>query len=598
MAVTLDGAVCVVTGGASGIGAALCARFAAEGARAVVVADTDTARAAALAASIGPAAGPITLDVTDEAEVGEAVERIEADLGPIDVWCSNAGAAGDAGLGGDEAWERLWRLHVLAHVYAARTVLPRMVARGRGHLLITASAAGLLSEADAAAYSVTKHGSVALAEWLAIQHGDSGVSFSCLCPQGVRTPLLEAAAGSASTTRASGEILEPEQVADAVVEALSAGRFLILPHPQVAEYERRRATDRERWLAGMRRISAAQRRSSPPGLDLPRLESYLDSEAPGLRTGSITAELVQGGRSNLTYRVSDGASHWALRRPPLGHVLATAHDMGREYRVLTALADSPVPVPRTTLLCPDETVLGAPFYLMEWVPGEVYRSDVEAARALGPQRLRGLADDLVRVLGDLHSLDPDEYSLSDFGRPDGYLERQLRRWRTQLDASRSRELDSIDELHRRLAVAVPAPQRAAIVHGDYRLDNVIAGADDRVAAVLDWEMSTVGDPLTDVGLLHVYWTGSSRRVLSPDAAAGDGLGPVSRLHEEYAARSGLDLGPLPWYIAFGYFKLAVIVEGIHFRYVSGQTVGAGFETMGAAVPELIRGGLKALSEGD
>jgi aminoglycoside phosphotransferase (APT) family kinase protein/NAD(P)-dependent dehydrogenase (short-subunit alcohol dehydrogenase family) len=595
------GAVVVVTGGAGGIGAALARRFAQDGAAAVVVADRDASRAGQVAAGLGGARHRgLRLDVTDEAAVAAAVDQIESELGPIELWCSNAGAVTGAGLGDDAEWELLWRIHVLAHIYAARLVLPRMLARGHGHLLITASAAGLLAEADVAPYSVTKHASVALAEWLAIRHGDSGVGFSCLCPQGVRTAML-AGAGPGSATLAAGGVIEPDEVARAVAEALAAGRFLILPHPQVAEYERRRSADRERWLVGMRRLrdaarSAAVAEGEPPGIALRPLETHLRGTRPGLVAGALMARLLPGGRSNLTYLVSDGASSWVLRRPPLGHVLATAHDMSREYRVLTALAPSPVPVPRTELLCEDGAVIGAPFYLMEYVPGEVYRTDADALRVLGPQRLRHLTSDLVRVLASLHSLDPDEYGLADFGRPEGYLERQLRRWRTQLDASRSRELTGIDELSGRLAKSVPQTQRNAIVHGDYRLDNVIAGADDTVAAVLDWEMSTLGDPLTDVGLLHVYWTGGARAALAPDTTGQPGIGPVSEMINDYAARSGLDLEGLPWYVAFGYFKLAVILEGIHFRFVSGKTVGAGFETIGDAVQPLVSGGLAALGE--
>lgn len=257
--VRVEGAVAVVTGGASGIGAALARRLAAEGASAVVVADVDADGAAALAASLPGGTGrPLVLDAGDEEQVASAVATVEAQIGPVDVWCSNAGVAGGPGLGDDDDWHRCWRLHVHAHVLAARHVLPRMLARGRGHLMITASAAGLLTEADAAPYAVTKHGSVAIAEWLAIRYGDRGVSFSCLCPQGVRTPMLAGLPADAATL-AAGRVISPEEVAEAVVEAWRQGRFLILPHPEVAEYERRRAADRDRWLAAMRRFLARRR---------------------------------------------------------------------------------------------------------------------------------------------------------------------------------------------------------------------------------------------------------------------------------------------------------------------------------------------------
>jgi NAD(P)-dependent dehydrogenase (short-subunit alcohol dehydrogenase family) len=226
----------------------------------VVVADLDEAGARAVAEGLGGAGGggvgvAAGLDVTSVAEVDALVDRIESEVGAIDLWCSNAGVGLGRDLGADDDWERSWQIHVMALVHAARTALPRMVARGRGHLMATASAAGLLTEMDTAPYAVTKHGTVALIEWLAIRYGDSGVGFSCLCPQGVRTPLLDAL-GVDSATLAAGAVIEPEQVADAVVAALADGRFLILPHPEVAEYERRRAADRDRWLAGMRRFRA------------------------------------------------------------------------------------------------------------------------------------------------------------------------------------------------------------------------------------------------------------------------------------------------------------------------------------------------------
>jgi NAD(P)-dependent dehydrogenase (short-subunit alcohol dehydrogenase family) len=265
MPVTLTGAVAVVTGGASGIGAALARRFAVEGARVVVVADRDAAAAEALAGQLScPVPQGLELDVTDEPRVAAAAESIEREHGPIDLWCSNAGLAGAAGLGSDQDWARAWSVHVLAHLYAARHVLPRMVARDSGHLMVTASAAGLLAEADVASYSVTKHAAVAFAEWLAIQHGGAGVGFSCLCPQGVRTPLIKDI-DPTSTTLAAGEVIEPEQVADAVLAALRDDRFLILPHPKVAVYEQQRAADRDRWLAGLRRLRARAAGNAPGG---------------------------------------------------------------------------------------------------------------------------------------------------------------------------------------------------------------------------------------------------------------------------------------------------------------------------------------------
>jgi NAD(P)-dependent dehydrogenase (short-subunit alcohol dehydrogenase family) len=258
----VQGAVTVVTGGARGIGRALAERFAAEGARAVVVADLDGQEAERVAAGLAcPSPLGAGLDVTDQAAVAGLVDRVEEQLGPVDLWCSNAGVALGRDLGTDGDWERSFAVHVLAHVHLARVLAPRMAARGRGHLLLTASAAGLLANLDSAPYSVTKHGTVALAEWLAIRWGDAGVGVSCLCPQGVRTAMTEGM-GVGSSVLAAGALLEPAEVAEAVVRGLADDRFLILPHPEVAEFERRRAADRDRWLAGMRRSRA---RLSGPG---------------------------------------------------------------------------------------------------------------------------------------------------------------------------------------------------------------------------------------------------------------------------------------------------------------------------------------------
>ena len=246
--------VAVITGGANGIGRALCQRFAAEGARGVVVADLDAARAEALAKEINGIA--VTTDVSSEADIINLVNRAIEAYGVIDLFCSNAGIGT---LGGadepNDTWQRIWDVNVMAHVYAARAVIPGMLARGEGYILATASAAGLLTQIGSAPYSVTKHAAVAFAEWLAITHGDAGIRVSCLCPQGVNTDLLRRSAGGPGEFLRSG-MLEPEQVADAVVKGLDEERFLILPHPEVKEYFNRKATDYDRWLRGMRRLQA------------------------------------------------------------------------------------------------------------------------------------------------------------------------------------------------------------------------------------------------------------------------------------------------------------------------------------------------------
>lgn len=244
--------VVIVTGGAHGIGRALCERFAAEGARGVVVADIDAAQAAGVASAIGGLAVPT--DVTSEASIQDLVRRTRDEIGPIDLFCSNAGIMDKGGLEvSDEDWDRMWRINFRAHLYAARAVVPAMVERGRGYLLSVASAAGLLTQIGAAPYTITKHAAVALAEWLAVTYGDAGIKVSCLCPQGVRTRLLANDEGPLKEMLT--EIaLAPEEVADSVVKGLEEERFLILPHPEVAEYLHRKADDHDRWLRGMRRL--------------------------------------------------------------------------------------------------------------------------------------------------------------------------------------------------------------------------------------------------------------------------------------------------------------------------------------------------------
>jgi len=244
--------VVLVTGAAHGIGRALCRRFADEGARGVVVADLDAAAAGTVAKEIGGLA--VAVDVAVEADVVRLVERATAAYGPIDLFCSNAGIALMGGVEAPDAdWQRIWQVNVMAHVYAARAVLPGMLARGRGYLLQTASAAGLLTQIGSAPYSVTKHAAVALAEWLAITYAGQGIKVSCLCPLGVRTRMLGDTPGGIGDMLREGAV-EPEAVADAVVAGLAEERFLILPHPEVADYVRRKADDHERWLRGMRRL--------------------------------------------------------------------------------------------------------------------------------------------------------------------------------------------------------------------------------------------------------------------------------------------------------------------------------------------------------
>ena len=251
--------VAVVTGGAGGIGAALGRRFVAEGAAAVVLADLNAPAAAAVAEEIGPVAHAVGVDVTDERQVRTLVEETERQYGRIDLFCANAGVSTGGGVAAPDAdWDRAWRVNVLAHVYAARAVLPAMLRRGQGYLLMTCSAAGVLTAVGDAPYTATKHAAVGFAEWLAITYRDSGIRVSALCPQGVDTPMLAdgLAAGhlGARVIAASGAVLTPDQVADAAVAGLAEERFLILPHPEVAGYARRRAEDPDGWQAGVRKL--------------------------------------------------------------------------------------------------------------------------------------------------------------------------------------------------------------------------------------------------------------------------------------------------------------------------------------------------------
>lgn len=322
-------------------------------------------------------------------------------------------------------------------------------------------------------------------------------------------------------------------------------------------------------------------------LDLDALRAHLDAVRPGMAKAALTAELLAGGHSNLTYAVSDGAQRWVLRRPPLGHTDATTHDMAREYRVMAALAGGAVPVPPVVIECLDPSVLGAPFYLSEFVDGTVHRT-FEQTATLGPDRARALSFELVEVLADLHGLDPGSVGLGDFGRPEGFLERQVTRW-TGLAEDALSDVSGVDQLVSDLRGTQPQTTRSSIVHGDYRLDNVMVSAAGRIVAVLDWEMAALGDPLTDLGLLHCYWTG----VVNP---GGDemrkGIDPAlgfpdfTELAERYATRSGMSLEALPWYAAFGYLKLAVLRGRIHQRFLAGNTP-PGFDTVGELIRPLV-----------
>jgi aminoglycoside phosphotransferase (APT) family kinase protein len=340
---------------------------------------------------------------------------------------------------------------------------------------------------------------------------------------------------------------------------------------------------------------------SLPGLDLTALASFLESHgvAPA---GPLRGSVIAGGRSNLTYTVDDGAHHWVVRRPPLAHVLPTAHDMAREWRVIRALQATDIPVPKAVAFCDDAAVIGAPFYVMDFVNGHVVRQHLPANWPQTAGTREAMAAALVDTLLDLHAVVPEDVGLGTFGRPEGFLERQVRRWWQQWEASKTRELPAIEDLHTRLLAGVPVPSAPGIVHGDYRFDNVIYSPDDpgRIAAVVDWEMSTAGDPLCDLGLLVVYWVTdpadpTAAAVPGSRASLGEGFPSREQMIARYAARSPRDLSNLEWYVALGHYKLAIIAEGIHARFLLGMTVGEGFETMGPAVPLIVERALDRAS---
>jgi aminoglycoside phosphotransferase (APT) family kinase protein len=334
-----------------------------------------------------------------------------------------------------------------------------------------------------------------------------------------------------------------------------------------------------------------------PGVDLGALAAWLDAERPGLRRGELTGERIAGGKSNLTYRITDGVTSWALRRPPLAHVLPTAHDMVREHRVIKALDGTAVPVPHAVACSADPAVLGAPFYLMEFVDGVVLDRP-EVLRELEPAAARRACELLMDTLADLHEVDPAAVGLADFGRPAGFLTRQVRRWHQQWQASETRPLDALGQTVERLATTLPEQSAPAIVHGDYRLTNVMFAPElDRIAAVVDWEMATLGDPLTDLGLLVVYQDLAQQGdTIMPRMLPERGFLTSAEMIARYGQRSPRELGRLSWYVGFGYFKLAVVAEGIHHRYLSGKTVGEGFDHFGAAVPVLLDAALHALAD--
>jgi len=311
--------------------------------------------------------------------------------------------------------------------------------------------------------------------------------------------------------------------------------------------------------------------SVPEGLQRDGLEAWFAANASAVAP-PLEFERIAGGLSNLTYRVEDAAGRrWALRRPPLGKRLGSAHDMGREHKVVSSLADSEVPVAPLVGLCEDESVIGAPFYVMEFVEGPILRGVADAEIFPDHDDRQAIGMRVAETLATIHAVDPDAAGLGDLGRKEDYVARQLRRWQGQWEKSKTRELPAVDRLHDRLAARIPPQGPATIVHGDYRLDNMILTPAGGVAAVVDWELCTLGDPLADVGTLMAYWPerGEGTIALGQPANLAPGFPTRAELAARYAERSGRDISELDFYLALGYWKLAIILEGVYARYAAG-----------------------------
>jgi aminoglycoside phosphotransferase (APT) family kinase protein len=341
---------------------------------------------------------------------------------------------------------------------------------------------------------------------------------------------------------------------------------------------------------------------SRSGLDLAALDRHLrDIGVP--RSGPLRAELISGGRSNLTFQVCDDASQWVLRRPPLHGLTPSAHDMSREFRVVAALAHTAVPVADAVTLCQDESVLGAPFAMVGYVAGRVVRS-ADDLEAVGDRAdIERCVDELIRVLADLHAVEPASVGLGDFGRPDGYLERQIRRWAGQWQYVRldddERDGD-VQRLHSALAQAVPPQSAASVVHGDYRIDNTILDVSDVgiVRAVVDWELSTLGDPVSDAALMCAYRDPAMDLILNMRSAWTSPLIPsADQLAHRYSTMSGRPLAHWPFHMSLAYFKIAIIAAGIDFRRrMAGGEDGS--DRVGEVVAPLIALGLTTINAPD
>ena len=332
----------------------------------------------------------------------------------------------------------------------------------------------------------------------------------------------------------------------------------------------------------------------PVGIDVARVSSWLVDNVDGA-LAPFGFEIIAGGRSNLTFTVTgaDG-TRFVLRRPPTGAVLATAHDMSREHRIISAVGLTDVPVPPALGLCTDDSVNGAPFYVMSFVDGEVLDGPDKATTLSATQR-RAAAEHLIDVLADLHAVDVDAVGLGDLARRHGYVERQLKRWSTQWEKSKTRDLPAIEEVARGLGERVPEQHGVAIAHGDYRFGNCLTDVErGRINAVLDWELCTLGDPLADLGYLGVYWADPGEEQLRPNDPTGlDGFPTYAELVDRYAARTGRDVSQIDYYRAFAAWRLAVISEGVYARFLQGAM---GAQQIDAETLDAFKTGTERLAE--
>jgi aminoglycoside phosphotransferase (APT) family kinase protein len=309
----------------------------------------------------------------------------------------------------------------------------------------------------------------------------------------------------------------------------------------------------------------------PDGIDRAGVEGWFEANIGAALP--LSFRKISGGHSNLTYEVSDAAGRrWALRRPPLGKRLGSAHDMGREHKVVSALAATDVPVAPIAGFCEDESVNEAPFYVMDFVEGPILRSQAEVEEHFDESERGAIGERVADTLVDIHAVDVDAVGLVDLGKREDYVARQLHRWQGQWEKSKTREVPVVDDVHDRLVARIPEQGPATIVHGDYRLDNMILADSGEVAAVVDWELCTLGDPLADVGMLFVYWAqpGDQLTALIQPPTLAPGFPSRDVLMQRYAERSGRDLGQLDFYVALARWKLAIILEGVYSRYAAGQ----------------------------